>query len=438
MDPKLKKLLEEREKLEAQIANTEIERSKIEFPYTKTKSVGNNETIEIPVTAKENTQALLDHFKIDTKYNEMTKKIELDFVDQEFTADIQENVKLTELRDRARKNALPITDLAEHVDLLATAYHPVRDFIESKPWDGISRLENMYDTIKTDNAMKEVLLRKWFVSAVAVLYSERGCRCEGVLVFEGSQGTGKTSWVKSIVPDKEWVKEGVSLDPKNKDTVIEALSSWMTELGELGAIFRKADVDNLKAFLTKDRDNYRPPYAAKVNEYSRRTVFFATVDSGRFLVDQGGNRRFWSINVSEINCNHGIDLQQFWAEVKAIFDAGEQHWLTPDEINGLNGENENFMVLDPVQEMMSSWDIRSFDESHAGPVFIGNTTSILLEIGVKNPTRHQLIQCGAYLRKNNIQLHNKAKRTYKVNLDEPVGSVRGVSMIEEVRRLRAL
>jgi hypothetical protein len=71
-------------------------------------------------------------------------------------------------------------------------------------------------------------------------------------------------------------------------------------------------------------------------------------------------------------------------------------------------------------------------------VFIGNTTSILLEIGVKNPTRHQLIQCGAYLRKNNIQLHNKAKRTYKVNLDEPVGSVRGVSMIEEVRRLRAL
>jgi putative DNA primase/helicase len=124
--------------------------------------------------------------------------------------------------------------------------------------------------------------------------------------------------------------------------------------------------------------------------------------------------------------------------VKTIFDAGEQHWLTPDEINSLNGENENFMVLDPIQEMMSSWDIRSFDESHAGPVFIGNTTSILLEIGVKNPSRHQLIQCGAYLRKNNIQLHNKAKRTYKVNLDEPVGSVHGVSMIEEVRRLRAL
>ena len=69
MDPKLQKLLEDREALDELIANSEIEASKIEFPYTKTKGVGNNETIEMPVTAKENTQALLDHFKIDAKYN---------------------------------------------------------------------------------------------------------------------------------------------------------------------------------------------------------------------------------------------------------------------------------------------------------------------------------------------------------------------------------
>jgi hypothetical protein len=49
------------------------------------------------------------------------------------------------------------------------------------------------------------------------------------LVFEGSQGTGKTSWVKSIVPDKEWVKEGVSLDPKNKDTVSDRGSEQLDD-----------------------------------------------------------------------------------------------------------------------------------------------------------------------------------------------------------------
>jgi putative DNA primase/helicase len=50
-------------------------------------------------------------------------------------------------------------------------YNPVVTWIESVPWDGVSRLEKFYATVDTGGQMpeelKRLLMRKWLVQAVA-------------------------------------------------------------------------------------------------------------------------------------------------------------------------------------------------------------------------------------------------------------------------------
>ena len=44
-----------------------------------------------------------------------------------------------------------------------------------------------------------------------------------------------------------------------------------------------------------------------------------------------GNTRFWTIPVTRINFEHGIDMQAVFAQIAVAYDAGEQWWLTQAE-----------------------------------------------------------------------------------------------------------
>ena len=86
------------------------------------------------------------------------------------------------------------------------------------------------------------------------------------------------------------------------------------------------DMARLKGVLTRDFDKVRRPYARAESEYQRRTVFFASVNKPNFLVDMTGNTRWWTIPVSKINYEHGIDMQQVFAQL----DANEGQAVPPD------------------------------------------------------------------------------------------------------------
>ena len=77
------------------------------------------------------------------------------------------------------------------------------------------------------------------------------------------------------------VNEGHLLDPTNKDSVKLAISAWITELGEIDATFRKADIAALKAFISKRVDKFRRPYAMSDSAYPRQTIFVGTVTMPR-------------------------------------------------------------------------------------------------------------------------------------------------------------
>ncbi len=163
-------------------------------------------------------------------------------------------------------------------------------------------------------------------------------------MLTGAQGTGKTTWFRRLVPSSlNLVMVGAMLDPADKDSVTASVSNWIVELGELDATFRKADIARLKSFIPKQVDKLRRPYDRVESEYQRRTVFGASVNDERYLVDDTGNRRWWTVPVLSIDYHHDLDMQQVWAELLTHFQRGEQHHLTEEEnaaLGSLNKEHE--------------------------------------------------------------------------------------------------
>jgi putative DNA primase/helicase len=241
--------------------------------------------------------------------------------------------------------------------------------------------------------LKEAMLHRWLISAVAAAFEPRGVSAHGVLVLQGEQYLGKTKWFKSLVPAELGViQDGLILRPDDRDSVKQAVSFWLVELGELDATFRKSDIAQLKAFLTRDRDTLRRAYAKLESHYARRTVFFASVNPRQFLHDPTGNRRYWTISCASIDHDHGLDMQQVWAEVyETAYRAGEGWLLTSNELSALNAHNKDYEVLDPIRERL----LTRFDWQANDMLWRWMTaTDIMLEIGFDRPTRADVTQCG--------------------------------------------
>ena len=205
--------------------------------------------------------------------------------------DNSDNVALTEITSLCVRNGLLPGLVRDYVDAIADRQriNPVRDWIDSKPWDGQDRLVALQETLTVRDdfptELRDLLIRKWLRSAVAAAILEEGFRCRGVLTLQGDQSIGKTSWVLSLLPpelQKELLKVDHHLDPNNKDSILSAVSHWIVEIGELDSSFNK-DVARLKGFLTSNADKVRRPYARSDSEYARRTVFCATVNQTTFL-----------------------------------------------------------------------------------------------------------------------------------------------------------
>jgi predicted P-loop ATPase len=124
----------------------------------------------------------------------------------------------------------------------------------------IDRLQAFYDTLihREDfpAPLKEVLLYRWLISAIAAVLKPSAFRARGVLTLQGPQSIGKTAWINSLVSDpllREMViKLDHHLDAGNKDSILTAVSHWIVEIGELDSSFKKDTIAELY------RDTYLP------------------------------------------------------------------------------------------------------------------------------------------------------------------------------------
>ena len=320
-----------------------------------------------PLNHVANVEYMLGFTKKTIKYNLMSDEIEILDPTTDYGMANNYNCHINDISGWCVIKNIPKVDLHSHIEYIAdkNRYHPVIDWIRNKPWDGKDRLlsDTGFLSVITaeDQAMASRLLFRWMIGAVAAAYSENGLALPGVLVLQGAQGIGKTTFVRNLVsPENEkFVKTGMILNPADKDSVLRVRSCWITELGEVGATF-KSDNAKLKAFFTDSKDDVRRPYDRKATILPRRTAFIATVNENDFLRDTTGNRRFWTIAAKSINYNHGLDMQQVWAQIKWLIDEKNEPFVpTSEEMNYINDNNENFEPIDPMEEQILAsyaWD----------------------------------------------------------------------------------
>jgi len=230
---------------------------------------------------------------------------------------------------------------------------------------------------------------------------------------------GKTLWFKRLCDyNKGWLLEGATLNPSDKDSVKRAVSHWIVELGEIESTFKKSDIDQLKAFVTAKTDELRLPYDRAFTTYQRRTAFFASVNGREFLTDTSGNRRFWVVSTKAINFNHGMDMQQVWAEIKkTLYVAGQKNWfLSPDERELLQDSNEGYRTQSSVEDLIL--EHVDFDAKTTQPV---QMTKLLRDLGINNPRMPDFKNAARILHQKGVEpRRTNGKKVYDLSYTKTI------------------
>lgn len=214
-------------------------------------------------------------------------------------------------------------DLREAIILAAqkNKFHPIRDYFNGLTWDGTARLEMLLirylgcpDTPYHRETIKLALL------AAVVRTFEPGHKFDTALILEGSQGVGKSTFIK-VLARHEWFSE-LHGDMGDQQKMVEQMMGFLIlELPELAGL-RKSEVDDTKSFLSRTEDTVRLAYDKRATTMKRQCVFFGTTNDAKYLKDTTGNRRFWpvKVNVDWIDLAAlDPEMDQVWAETVALY-----------------------------------------------------------------------------------------------------------------------
>ena len=267
---------------------------------------------------------------------------------------------------------LKIRDAVE-LAMVSAARHPVREYLLGLRWDGTPRADSLFIEYlgAEDTPYIRAVTRKALLGAVARIM-EPGCKHDHVLVLIGPQGCRKSTTLSKL--GKKWFSDSL-YTMAGKDAYEQLQGYWIIEMGEMAAT-KKADLEQIKQFVSKQTDSYRSAYARRTQEHPRQCAFFGTTNDDEFLRDATGGRRFWPVTVTDVGRVKGDTLtdetvDQIWAEIVVRYNAGEQWYLSGDietmarevqdqhtEMNAKQGLVENFLEL----PLPADWDNRDLEE----------------------------------------------------------------------------
>lgn len=229
---------------------------------------------------------------------------------------------------------------------------PLRDFLDgcAAKWDRVPRAATwLADYLGAERSNVNLRIgTMWLISAVARAYVP-GAKVDHVLVLQGDQGRGKNRALEILFGDERYLPN--LPDVRDKDAMHVLAGSWCACIDELCAI-RATEVENVKSFLTRRIDRYRPPYRADIVDRPRRTIFAATTNAPEFLTDASGNRRYWPVLCGAIrHAELAADREQIWGEVVHWYREGQEWWPDAHDTAELRKAQEE-------REQLDEWDDR--------------------------------------------------------------------------------
>ena len=239
--------------------------------------------------------------------------------------------------------------VGEAVEALARAngFHPVRDYLNSLRWDGESRLDEwLFDYVGAAKTAYTMRVARWFLMGMVARVMEPGVKFDCCLVLEGTQGRRKSAMLRVLAG--EWFGD-TDLDLNNKDSMGSIRGKWLYEFAELDSIAR-AEATRQKSFLSRQVDEYRPPYGRRDIRSPRQLVFGGSTNvNWGWNKDETGGRRFWPIECAyDIDCDGLAAVRdQLFAEAYELYKQGKRFWPTSEEQR---------KIFDPVQMMRHQTD----------------------------------------------------------------------------------
>jgi putative DNA primase/helicase len=248
------------------------------------------------------------------------------------------------------------------------SFHPVMDYLKSLEWDGVKRVDNLLIDYfgSDDNVYTKEAIRKTLAAAVARVFNP-GVKYDMVLVLSGDQGTYKSTFVNKL--GMSWYSDTFTT-VHGKEAFEQIQGVWIMELAELAGL-RKAEVEPVKHYVSKQQDSFRPAYGRAIETFKRQTVFIGTTNARGFLTDSSGNRRFNPVDVKKgeksiVKDLTQVEVDQIWAEAVALYRKGEKLYLS-DEANQIaKKEQRGHSIVDErlgiIQDFLDSKVSKDWDK----------------------------------------------------------------------------
>ena len=303
----------------------------------------------------ENVQSLITWLGLKIRRNEFTN-------DDEVGGKTLNDDVLIKLLDKAHRKGLRVTRdfLLERLKAMAldNKYHPVREYFDGLEWDGKRRLDKWLGTYlgAEDTELVHSMGAIVLIAAVRRI-CKPGTKFDTMLILEGNQGSGKSTALKLLAVNEDWFTDNFSLKQNSKDLLEQTGGKFIIEVPELSGMGR-ADIDHIKATLSRDRDTARKAYDRLPSEVKRQFIVIATTNVNNerraaYLKDHTGNRRFWPVLTDKIDLR-GLkrDRDQLWAEAVQRERDGESLVLSQELWASAERQQNKRMPMDPYEEVL--------------------------------------------------------------------------------------
>ena len=244
---------------------------------------------------------------------------------------------------------------AIHIIAGENSYHPIKKLLEGLEWDGVPRIDSLLPKyLGTDDSQYTREVMHLLMQALIHRIYGPGCKFEIMICLVGGQGAGKSTFFRLLAINDDWFSD--DLKKLDDEKVYRKLQGhWIMEMSEMLATVNARSIEDIKSFLSRQRDNYKIPYETHPEDRPRQCVFVGTTNNVDFLPqDRTGNRRFAPVRINAANVEKHIledeaesraYILQAWAEAFHIYMNSDKHILK------FSNEIEDY-VLEVQQEFM--------------------------------------------------------------------------------------
>ena len=245
-------------------------------------------------------------------------------------------------------------------------YHPIRDYLNGLSWDGTERIRTcLHHFLGADSDQYTYeALRLFLLGAIHRVFHP-GCKFEVMLCLVGGQGAGKSTFFRLLAVKDEWFSD--DLRKLDDDNVYRKLQGhWIIEMSEMIATANAKSIEEIKSFLSRQKEVYKIPYETHPEDRLRQCVFGGTSNALDFLpLDRSGNRRFLPVMVYPEQAEvHILDdeaasrayIEQVWAEAMTIYRSGDYDLsFSPEMVRYLKEHQRDFMPEDIKVGMIQAY-----------------------------------------------------------------------------------